>query len=132
GQAVEDSLDVLGINVFAALGDDHVLLAPEELQMPVALKTPEVAGEQPSFDNGLERELRIIEIVRHHRLTARGYLSNSFSIGAEDAEFDAGQRLADRIRAKRFEVVQSQCRACLGQPVAIHDRKAQIIEELRG
>ena len=38
GQAIKIGFDVLGVNIFPALGDDHVFLAPEQLQMPVTLE----------------------------------------------------------------------------------------------
>ena len=70
--------------------------------------------------------------MRHDRLAAHGNFSDSVGIGIQNAQFDSRQRLADRIGAKRFQIVESQRSARLGEPVAIHHRNSQIIEELHG
>ncbi len=58
--------------------------------------------------------------------------TDTLRVGIQDAQFDAGQRLADGIGAKRLEIVQRERGACLGQAVTVDDGNAEIVEELHG
>src|ERR1700719_384501 len=43
-QALEDRFNIFGIDVLAFLGDDHIFLATEELEMAGGIEASEVAG----------------------------------------------------------------------------------------
>src|SRR5215469_11697687 len=75
--SLESGLDILGINVLAAFGDDHILLAPEQLQMTGAVEPSQISGEQPTIHDCFGRELRIIEVMGHDRWTFGSDLTNA-------------------------------------------------------
>ena len=99
--------------------------------MAAALKPAEIAGQKPAIDDGLQGEFRIIQIVRHHRLAARRHFPHTFSIRTQNSQFDSGQRLADRIGAERFEVVEREGGARFGETVTVDHGNAEIVEELQ-
>ena len=53
------------------------------------------------------------------------------SVWIDDANFHAGQRLADGVRAKRLEIVDRDRGAGFGEAVAVGDRNSQIVEKLQ-
>src|SRR5690348_5612021 len=63
GKTFEHRLYVFRINVFAFLGDDHVFLAAEELQMSGSVEAAKVAGHQPAVENSFGGELRIVQVT---------------------------------------------------------------------
>src|SRR2546430_10077365 len=69
-KALEYGFDVFGINIFPFFGDDHVFLATCELQMTLAVKAAEVAGQKPAVDDGFGRKFRLIQVAGHDGLAA--------------------------------------------------------------
>src|ERR1700722_19228416 len=59
-QRLEHGFDVFGIDVLPFFGDDHVFLAPEELQMPVTIKAAQVASAQPPIDDRFGGQFRLV------------------------------------------------------------------------
>src|SRR5579863_272648 len=129
-QAVEYVLDVLGVDILAALGHDHVLLASEKLKMAFAVESSEVAGQEPAFNDGLERKLRVVQVVGHDCLAVRHHLSDSLVVRIQDAHIHARQGFADRIRAKGFEIVEREHRTGFSEAIAVYDRQSEVVEEL--
>ena len=130
-QSVEGIFNVLGINILAAFGHNHVLLAPEKLQMPVAIKAAKIAGDQPAIHDGLRGQLGIVQVVRHHRLAVNRNFADAIGIGIENTQLDSRQRLAYGVRAKRLQVIQGERGAGLGKPVSVGDGNAEIVEKLQ-
>src|ERR1700756_398314 len=79
-QAFKNGFHVFRVNILALFGDDHVFLAPEELQMAVAVDAPKVTGDQPTVSNRFRRHFRIVKIVRHYGLAADEYFADSVRI----------------------------------------------------
>src|ERR1700722_477169 len=69
-QAIENRFNIFGINILPARSDDHVSLSPEKLQMSAAIKTAEIARQKPTFDDSLQREVRVVEVMGHDRIAA--------------------------------------------------------------
>src|SRR5438876_6969902 len=129
-QAIERVFNILGIDILAAFCDNHVLLAPEELQMPAAVKAAQVTREQPAVNDRLGRKLRVVEIMRHHSLTVYSHLADSLGIGLQDSQFNSGQRLANGIREKWLEVDEGNLRTAFCESVPICHRNPEIVKEL--
>ena len=130
-QPIERRLNVLGINVLPAFGDDHVLLAPEQLQMSLAVEPAQITRQQPSVHDRLRGQFRIIEIVRHHRAALHRNFSDPVLIRTHHSHFRPGKRLAYAIRAKRFQIVDGDRGARLRQPISIGHRNSKIVEKLQ-
>src|SRR6476469_9735392 len=129
--AFESRLDVFGIDIFAAFGDDHVFLTAEELQVPRQIETPEIAGQQPAVNDSFGGQLRIVEVVRHDRRALGRDFADAVSVGLKNAELYARQRLTYRIGPKWLQIVDGQDGAGFGEPVAIRNRNAEVIEKLQ-
>src|SRR5262249_22789379 len=123
--------NVLGINVLAPFGDDHVLLATKQLQVTGTVEPAEVAGKQPPVNNRLGGQFGIIQVVRHNGRALSGHFADAFPIRIENSQSNSRQRLAYRIRAKRFQVVNRQYSAGLAKTVSIGDGNSQVVEELK-
>src|ERR1700737_5363182 len=95
GQAFEGGFDIFGIDVLAFFGDDHVFLAAEELEMAAGIEAAEVAGHEPTIDDGFGGELRLVEVAGHHGFAADRDFADAFGIGIEDADLHTGEGLAD-------------------------------------
>src|SRR5450432_2744354 len=129
-KSIENSFNILGINVLTALGDDHVLLAPEELKMSSTVKSPQIAGDQPAVNDGLKREFRVVQIMRHDCLAANRDFAHALVVWIQNPQLDSGERLAHRICPKWLQIVERQRRPRLRQAVPIHHRDAEVIKEL--
>ena len=57
-QAIEDSFNILRIDILSALGDDHVFLAAEELQMAAAFEAAQIARQKPTVNYGFQSQSR--------------------------------------------------------------------------
>src|SRR5271154_6637805 len=99
-QAIEGTLDVFGINIFAFFRDDHVSSAAHQVQMALRVKVAEIAGLQPAIDDRARRQLGFVQVAGHDRLAAHGHFTDASSIWVGDAHFHTGKRLADRVRAE--------------------------------
>ena len=100
--------------------------------MSSPIEAAQISGEQPAIDDGLRGQFRIIEVVGHDRLAARRHFTDAFGIWIENAQFHAGKRLAHRIRAEGFEVIQGERGASFGQTVSVRHRNSQAVKELEG
>src|SRR6478672_10081848 len=98
--------------------------------MTMTLKSAEIARQEPAVNDRLEGKFGVVEIMRHDGLTANCHFAHAFGIGTQNAKLDARQRLANRIRAKRLQIIECQRRSSLAETVAIHHRNAEIVEEL--
>src|SRR5260370_19060685 len=99
--------------------------------MPLAVKTPEIAGHKPAVDDGFRREFRFIQIAGHDRFAADGNFANAVSSRIHDAHFHTGQRLANRVRAKRFQIVDGDRRTGFRESVSVGDGNPEIVEKLQ-
>src|SRR5579864_8397169 len=131
GKTLENRFDVFRINVLTFLGDDHVFLAAEELQMAGGIESTEIAGHQPSVDDGFAGEFGLIQIAGHDCFAADSNLADSVGAWIDDADLHAGQWLADSVCAERLEIVDGDRCARFGQTIAVRHRNAQIVKELQ-
>src|SRR5207302_7408415 len=130
-KALEYGFDVFGINIFPFFGDDHVFLATCELQMTLAVKAAEVAGQKPAVDDGFGRKFRLIQVAGHDGLAADTNFTDAVGGGIQNAHFHPGQRLADSVRAKGFQIVDGDRRARFRKSVSVGDGNAQVVEKLQ-
>src|SRR6266576_3073661 len=98
--------------------------------MSLAIEPAQIARQEPSVDDRLQRQLGIVEIMRHHWLASGRNFPDSLSVGIQYPQLDSRKRLAYRISPEWLQVVERQRSARLGKPVAIYHRKAEIVEEL--
>ena len=99
--------------------------------MARAVKAPEVAGQKPAIDDGLRREFRFIQVAGHDGSASDGDFANAVRGRMQNAHFHPGQRLADGIRAKRFQIVDGDCCACFRESVSVGDGNAEVVEKLQ-
>src|SRR5437588_1607640 len=130
-KALENGFDVLGINVFPFFGDDHVFLAPRQLQMTRAVEAAKVTGQEPAVDDRFRREFRLIQVARHDCLAANRDFADAVDGGVHDAYFHPGQRLANGIRAKRFQIVDRDGRPGFRESISVGDGNSEIVEKLQ-
>ena len=100
--------------------------------MAAALEPAQIARQKPAIDNGFQRQFRIVEIVRHHRLASHSDFADAVGVRTQNSQLDSRQRLADRVGAERLQIVERERRARFGEAVSIHHRNAEIVEELHG
>src|SRR5580704_13835115 len=131
GKTIEDRLDILRINVFAFLGDDHVFLTAEELQVAGGIKTAEIAGHQPPVYDGLGGKLRFVEVAGHDCFAANGHLANAVVCRMDDTHLHPGKRLTHSVSSEGMKVVDGDGNNGLGKAVAVGDRDPEIVEELQ-
>src|SRR5258708_602327 len=95
------------------------------------VEAPEVACQEPPVDDGFRREFRFIQITRHNGFAANGNFADTVGGRIHDAHFHPGQRLANGVRAKRFQVVDRDGGAGLRESVSIGDGNPEIVEKLQ-
>ena len=69
--------------------------------------------------------------MRHYGLAVYRNLADSLGIGLQDSQFNSGQRFANGVRTKWFEVVQGKRRAGFCESVPICHRNPEIVKELQ-
>src|SRR5712664_2260575 len=99
--------------------------------MTRAVEAPEVAGQEPAVDDGFRREFRLIQVARHNGFASNGNFADTVGGRIHDAHFHPGQRLANGVRAKRFQIVDRDGGAGLRESVSIGDRNSEIVEKLQ-
>src|SRR5258708_25870859 len=99
--------------------------------MPLAVKTAEIAGHKPAVDDGFRREFRFIQIAGHDGFAADGNFANAIGSRIHDAHFHPGQWLANRVRAKRFQIVDGDRRTGFRESVSVGDGNPEIVEKLQ-
>src|SRR6266571_3967205 len=99
--------------------------------MTCAVKAAEVAGQKPAIDDGFRRKFRLIQIAGHHGFASNGHFANAVSVGVHDAHFHPGERLANRVRAKRLQIVDRNGRARFRESVSIGDGNSEVVEKLQ-
>ncbi len=134
--AHEDLLDLDRVDVLAA-GDDHVLLAVDERDVAVLVDLAEVAGVEPAAAERLGRRLRQHPVPGEDVLAAHEQLADLAHgdvavVGVDEARLDVQQRAADRAELVLdvLGVEHGHGRRRLGQPEALLERHAAIVEEL--
>ena len=58
--------------------------------MPVPVKAPLIARQQPAFDNRLRRLFRIVQIMRHDGAAADSHFSDAIAIRIQHAHLGSG------------------------------------------
>ena len=99
-QALKRRFDVFWINVFPFLCDNHVFLAAAQMQVSLCVEFAEVAGTQPTFDDGLLGEFWIVEVTGHDGLAAHNHFSDAVGAGIGNFNFHTWERFADSVRTK--------------------------------
>ncbi|MNQ67973.1 hypothetical protein D3C85_825150 [compost metagenome] len=99
-------LDLAGIDVEAA-GNDHVLFAIGEVQIAFGIDMADVAGMQPTVDDGLGGLLRLLVVTLHDQVAAHAYFTGFTArqdlVGVAH-HFDADQRVRAADRGQAFVV----------------------------
>ena len=95
------------------------------------VEAAEVAGQEPPIDDGFRREFRLIQVARHDGLASNGNFANAVGCRIYDAHFHPRQRLAYSVRAKRFQIVDRDCRAGFRESVSVSDGNSEIVEKLQ-
>ena len=98
GVRVEHVLDLTRVHVEAA-ADDQVFLALDDVEEPVGVEPPDVAGVQPAVAQGARRLLGQAVVAEHHVRSAHADLTRVADgkravVVIEDRDLDAGERLA--------------------------------------
>src|SRR5260370_18994565 len=99
--------------------------------MASAVEAAEIAGHQPTVDNGFRCEFWLIQVTRHDGFAAHSNFADAIRRWIHDAHFHSGQRLADSVRAKRFQIVDGDRRSGFCKSVSVGDRNPQIVEKLQ-
>src|SRR5712692_2083596 len=99
--------------------------------MSLAVKTPEVAGHEPTVDDSFRREFGLIQVAGHDGLTSNGNFANAVGGRIHDAHFHPRQWLANRVSAEWFQIVDRDGRAGFRESVAIGDGNPEIVEKLQ-
>src|SRR5215467_6786472 len=99
--------------------------------MAVLVELPQVAGHQPAVDNRLSGKLGVVEIARHNRFTAHANFTDAVASGIDNANFHPRQRLANRIGAKRLQIIDGDGGTGSRKAVAIGNGNSQIVEKLQ-
>src|SRR5713226_9725141 len=130
-EALENSFNILRINIFPFFSDDHVFLAARELQTTRIVESPEVAGKQPAVNDGFRREFGLIQIAGHDGLASNGNFANAVGSWIHNAHFHTRQRLANRVCAKWFQIVDRECRTGFRESVSVGDGNPEVVEKLQ-
>src|SRR5262249_32532194 len=85
-QRFENRFDVLGVDVLPFLGDDHILLAAAEVEMPLRVQLAKIAGAKPAIHNGFGRQFGIVEVAGHDRLAAYPDFAHTVRGGLNDLD----------------------------------------------
>src|SRR5258708_10082756 len=132
GKTLEDCLDVFGIDVLPFFGYDHVFLTAPQLQMASGVEAAQVSSHQPAVNDGFSRELRIVQVAGHHRLTSHDNFADSVCGCIYNADFHAAQRLAYSIGAEWLQVIDGDGCARFRKAVTVRDGNSQIVKKLQG
>src|SRR5262249_48095189 len=136
GMALVELLNVVGLDLLAALGDDQRRGAAADVQVAVGVEVPQVAGPEPAVlgegfaglvgqvavageDVGTEREnLSFLGLSLFHFLSFR----------RRDADLNAGERAADTADPRLARRVQRQHRGGFRESVAGADLPAKALQ----
>ena len=136
GVRVEDVLDLGGEDLLAA-GDDHVLLAIDDVEVALGVEGREVAGAEPAVDEGLGGLVGTLPVAGRDGGAARADLADGAAVGwdgaavvADDGELDGDTRTAGLgaeaellFGRQRLQVLlqeaEGQVRARLGHAVGL-------------
>src|SRR5262245_58887233 len=118
GLQLENSLEIIGVNIHSGCGDDDVLRPALEVQIAILVHFGNVAGVEPSIVRGGYDSA--FPITRRDILAAH----HDFSLLA-DLHFLARKRLSDRASPNFERVIHGYERSGLGHPVALNHREAE-------
>src|SRR6266849_8437332 len=99
--------------------------------MSLAVKTPEVASQKPSVDNGFRREFPFIQVAGHNGFAADSNVANAIGSRIHNAHFHSWQRLADRVRAEWFQIVDRDRRTGFRESVSVGNGNPEIVKKLQ-
>ncbi len=94
GRGGEERFDACGRDFFASREDDEFLLAAADGEEAVGVEVGEVAGVKPTVADDFGGGGLVLPIAEHDV----GAAGEEFTVGG-DADFDAGDRLADSAKA---------------------------------
>src|SRR5205085_12165983 len=126
GRILVEFFDLVRVDVLAVRVDDDLFRAADEVEVAFVVESSEVARVEPAPGERALRRLLVLVVAEHDVVAARDDLADAGGVRFGDADFDAGQGLAD---ARRVQAVlrarYGQHRRGLGQAVAFEDGKAQ-------
>src|SRR5712692_6289482 len=99
--------------------------------MSLAVKTPEVASQKPSVDNGFRREFPFIQVAGHNGFAADSNVANAIGSRIHDAHFPCRQWLANGVRAKWFQIVDGDRRTGFRESVSVGNGNPEIVKKLQ-
>ena len=120
GHGAQHLLDVLRKHVQPLRGDDHLLLAAPDGQVPGRVPGADVPGPEPAVVEGRGGLARGVVVAGRHVVTAH----QDLAVRAE-LHVDAPDRPADRAPPRAERMVEGHDGRRLRQPVALDDEKAQ-------
>ena len=96
----EHVLDLGAVDVLAA-GDDHVLLAVDDVDEALFVHPAQIAGVEPAAGERLRGRLGLVPVAGHQRRAAVDDLADLarrdvVHVVVDDPRLDVGDRLADR------------------------------------
>src|SRR5216683_7404276 len=95
------------------------------------VEATEVAGQEPSVDDGFRREFRFIQVTRHNGFASNGNFANTVGGRILDAHFHPRQRFANGVRAKRFQIIDGDGSAGFRESISSGDENPEIVEKLQ-
>ena len=69
--------------------------------------------------------------MRHDGLALGGHFADALSIRIQDAKLNSRQRLANRVSAKRFQIVHGEHSPRFSQAVTVRHGNSKIVKELK-
>ena len=112
-------------DVLARRGDEQVLLAIGDREVPVLVDCPDVTGVKPPVDDDLGGRLGILPVPGHH---VRPTSQNFTILG--NTHLDTGNRKSNGAVTAGFGVIESDHRRCFGQSVTFEDRQTGPVESV--
>ena len=94
--------ELVDIDVVAAGIDDDFLGAPDDIQAPVVVEAPEVAGMQPSVAQNFGGRGLVAIVALPSRWARARRSRRSIAVAGIELDLDAVERLADRADSQRF------------------------------
>src|SRR5579885_410073 len=122
--------EFVDVDIVAAGIDDYLLGAPDDIQHPLFVETPEISRMQPSVAQDFVRRRLVAVITRHHVRPAGDDLSNSVRLAVQ-LYFDSVERTPDRTDDQGLVGMRcAQNRRRFGKTVAFEQPDSDIVEEL--
>ena len=131
GQVVQHHLDLLGIDVLAVVGQDHVLAAAQQEDVPFGVHRADVAGAEPAVAEHRGGRFRILVVAPEHDVPLDGeFTGDMLRIRGIHAEFhDFRQVLPAGLGDVLPRPAVGDDGGEFGQPVPRHEGHLQLVNQ---